>query len=70
MSGIAKADAQRLMLMLSELRLPATRATWHTFTERDDAEQEPAGSRVEAAFGDLRRDPRAHPDQRHDSQAV
>ena len=42
MSGTTNADAQRLMLMLSELRLPATRAMWRTFTERADTEGWPA----------------------------
>ena len=42
MSGAVKADAERLMLMLSELRLPATRAMWSTFTERADTEGWPA----------------------------
>ncbi len=38
MSGANKADAERLMLMLSELRLPATRAIWSSFAERADTE--------------------------------
>jgi hypothetical protein len=38
MSGTTKADAERLMLMLNELRLPATRAMWSTFAERADTE--------------------------------
>jgi DNA replication protein DnaC len=42
MSGINKADAERLMLMLSELRLPATRAIWSSFAERADTEGWPA----------------------------
>ncbi len=42
MSGAIKADAERLMLMLNELRLPATRAMWRTFAERADSEVWPA----------------------------
>jgi DNA replication protein DnaC len=42
MSGTMKADAERLMLMLNELRLPATRAMWRTFAERADTEGWPA----------------------------
>lgn len=42
MSGAMKADAERLMLMLNELRLPATRAMWSTFAERADSEGWPA----------------------------
>ena len=42
MSGAMKADAERLMLMLKELRLPATRAMWSTFAERADTEGWPA----------------------------
>lgn len=42
MSGAMKADAERLMLMLNELRLPATRAMWSTFAERADTEGWPA----------------------------
>ena len=42
MSGTMKADAERLMLMLNELRLPATRAMWSTFAERADTEGWPA----------------------------
>lgn len=37
-----KADAERLMLMLTELRLPATKAMWMTFAERADKEGWPA----------------------------
>jgi DNA replication protein DnaC len=42
MSDTNKADAERLMLMLSELRLPATRAIWSSFAERADTEGWPA----------------------------
>jgi DNA replication protein DnaC len=42
MSGTMTADAERLMLMLSELRLSATRAMWSTFAERADTEGWPA----------------------------
>ena len=38
----SKADAERLMLMLHELRLPATKAIWPTFAERADTEGWPA----------------------------
>lgn len=38
----SKADAERLMLMLNALRLPATKAMWQTFAERADTEGWPA----------------------------
>ncbi len=38
MIGANKADAQRLNLMLGELRLPATRAIWSRFAECADTE--------------------------------
>ena len=40
--GRAKAEAERLTLMLNELRLPATKATWQVFAERADKEGWPA----------------------------
>lgn len=42
MSGTMKGDAERLMLMLNELRLPATRAMWSSLAERADTEGWPA----------------------------
>ncbi len=42
MSGATKADAERLMLMLNELRLPATKAMWESFAQRADTEGWPA----------------------------
>ena len=42
MSGATKADAERLMLMLNELRLPATKAMWERFAQRADTEGWPA----------------------------
>lgn len=42
MSGSNKAEAEQLMLMLSELRLPATRAIWSSFADRADTEGWPA----------------------------
>ena len=42
MKGTSKADAERLMLMLNELRLPATKAMWEGFAARADKEGWPA----------------------------
>ncbi len=42
MSGAMNADAERLMLMLNEILLPATRSMWSTFAERADTEGWPA----------------------------
>lgn len=40
--SVSKANAERLMLMLNALRLPATKSMWQTFAERADTEGWPA----------------------------